>query len=137
MQYTDFNIGDYGEPIVDQGTIYNLYRWNGKPLDDGRLRLTQTPILVDDELSFGDIIEASRISDDRYRFVRVVAKSKFKAVTLVVGPLSDAKKAELWDFAVSKGVTLEPLLDGIVIINMPPNTHKNFMKDFGQLIDRR
>ena len=23
----------YGEPIVDQGTIYNPYRWNGEPLD--------------------------------------------------------------------------------------------------------
>ena len=23
----------YGEPIVDQGTVYNPYRWNGEPLD--------------------------------------------------------------------------------------------------------
>ncbi len=104
-------------------------------LSNGLFKLLETPLLAEEDLSFGDLIQVASLADGSYRFIRVVTKSKCKSFTLVVGALSDSKKSRLWDFAVASGVNLEPTLEGVVNISIPTGTRKDFLTKFSAIID--
>lgn len=45
-------------------------------LDHGRFRLFHSSLGCDDLLRWGDVIEAEFVSEGRYRYVRVIERSK-------------------------------------------------------------
>lgn len=107
------------------------------PLGDDLYRINNSGLLSD--LSYFDIIEASRESDDTLVFQRVVEKSKWRQFEYVLSErLVDPKNG--LDVIINKimklGGNWENFFGGVVMIYLPPGVDYDPSADIQKLADK-
>ncbi|MEO6888654.1 MAG: hypothetical protein ABI456_05700 [Ktedonobacteraceae bacterium] len=94
------------------------------PLGENMFRLDATPILVDVEVAYGDIIEAELQANGVWRFCRVVTRSLWRHWDWMLGKDFVESPAFLaWQQAIeAHGGVWQHVFGGVFLVHLPPET---------------
>ncbi|MBA2682166.1 MAG: DUF4265 domain-containing protein [Ktedonobacteraceae bacterium] len=94
------------------------------PLGGNMFRLDATPLLVDVEVAYGDIIEAELQANGVWRFCRVVTRSPWRHWDWILDKDFVESPAFLaWQQAIeAHGCVWERIFGGVFLVHLPPET---------------